>query len=166
MTISMMTGSREITESDKDAIYDAMVVELLEIRPEKFFFGGARGSDTFALEAAAELKKEANLKIELMAVVPWTVDEQPVKARAIIEKNADKVIELNHNSQPGSCEGYFARNKWMVNKADRCRVFWNGDNGGTKRTAELAREADLHIRVTKLGKEALAEIKKLALEME
>lgn len=151
MVVSMMTGSRDIDGRDAGTIKRGMADELFDAEPERFLFGGARGSDTVALKEAGRLVGDYDLPVELIAIVPWTLEDQPNDAIPVMEQYADRVIELEHDTPVGTGRGYFARNDEMIGRADRCRVFWNGESGGTHKTAESAVDAGLVVRVHELG---------------
>jgi uncharacterized phage-like protein YoqJ len=149
---TMMTGSREVVANYVGpVIQDGIGDELFEVEPDTFYFGGARGSDTLALVAAGNLKNEFDVTTELVVVVPWTLEDQPSAVRPAVTEHADRVVELEHEAPVGTGRGYHARNEWMIDQADRCRVFWNGESSGTKATAEKADEAGLTIRVHEIG---------------
>lgn len=151
MVKAMMTGSRDITDRDWPVIGNAIQDELIEQRPDEFFFGGAQGADSVALSNASIFRKEDEIDVTLTVVVPWTLEDQPAKVIPVIKDCADRIVELEVDVPIGRAAGYHARNEWMIERADRCRVFWNGQQGGTQSTAEKARDAGLHIRLHELG---------------
>lgn len=151
MVVTMMTGTRDIEESDHGVIQRAVHDELAEVQPEQFLFGGAQGSDSVALKSAGTLKDQFGYDTELVVIVPWTLEDQPDDAIPVIEEYADRVIEMNHDSPVGSAPGYHARNDELIDRADRCRGFWDGESSGTESTLEKADENGLHIREHPLG---------------
>jgi len=163
-TATAIFGSRDITKSGRQTIHEGMTEELMEINPDRIYFGGARGSETAALEAAGTIKEKFKIAVTLVGVVPWKVDDQPEESVAAINKYADKVIELEYEKPVGTEADYQKQNQFNIKRANRCRIFWDGKDEKTQRTAELAHEAGLHIRVNLLGEAARDEIRSLAEE--
>ncbi len=140
-----ISGKRDISEEARWVIGKTLT-EILTSRNdvEAIIFGGARGTDTVALECAYKIKQELNMTFELVVVVPFKVDKQPREAREAIERYADRVIELN---LPLSKGGYFKRNEEIVKMADLIIAFWDRKDGGTWHTIKTARKFGKEIKI-------------------
>ncbi|MBE1537073.1 hypothetical protein [Actinomadura algeriensis] len=107
----------------------------------RFHLGGATGIDTLAL-----LWLGSETKAELVVAVPAQVADQPTDARRAIaavraEGRLGEVIELGG---PLRTEGYFARNRWMVDRSDFVIGFprQGTKTGGTWYTLEYGANQD------------------------
>lgn len=101
------------------------------MRAERYFFGGARGADTDALEYVSRTQPAT----ERIVVVPNRLEDQPIAAQAVIRQNATKVIELGNHGP----DRYQIRNQYMVDHADRVVAFTDGrKTGGTFNTVQYA----------------------------
>ena len=99
---------------------------------KQYYFGGARGIDSDALEHIAKTQPQSIRTV----VVPNRIIDQPVSSRAIIQKHATEIIELR-NSGP---DHYMIRNRYMVDNATRVNAFYDyRGRGGTFNTIEYAR---------------------------
>ena len=103
--IVAFTGIRDLGKGDEDAIGRG-VFALLARGVTSMRFGGARGADTVALEAAGDAP------IERVVVVPYQVADQPWVAQQAIKRHATRVIELGYT--PGDKKAYHIRNGWLV----------------------------------------------------
>lgn len=143
-----ITGSRDIPEGRREVIDEKMATLVDDPDVDVIHFGGARGTDTIALIAAAERRK--NARSEFVGVVPWTIDEQPKSGQKALDNFADKIVELEHSAPTGTGGGYQARNVEMIDRADRIVAFWNGEPGGTKNTIDAARDSGKPVEVIEL----------------
>lgn len=142
-----ISGKRDICENARGVI-EKTLREILTSRSdvEAIIFGGARGTDTFALECAYKIR--GDLKVpELIVIVPFKINKQPREAREAIERYADRVIELD---QPFSKGGYFKRNEEMVKMADLLIAFWDRKDGGTWNTIKTARKSGKEIKIVEV----------------
>jgi len=125
MSSIAFTGNRDYT--DTGALYRG----LDGVSADTYYFGGARGADTDALQYIAKTQPAS----ERIVVVPNRLADQPVAVRSIIQRDATRIIELG-NSGPGR---YQVRNQYMVNHADRVVAFTDGrKTGGTFNTITYA----------------------------
>lgn len=98
-----------------------------------YYFGGARGVDSDALEHIARTQPRSIRTV----VVPNRLIDQPASARAAIDRFSTHVIELK-NTGP---DRYMLRNKFMVDNSDRVAAFYDfRGRGGTFNTIEYARD--------------------------
>lgn len=143
-----ITGTRDVTPEGRKKIEDALA-EIITSRDdiEAIIFGGARGTDTIALEIAHKIRQDTNKVFELVVVVPFKINKQPREAREAIEKYADRLIELD---QPFSMGGYLKRNQEMVRMADLVLAFSDKRDGGTTHTIDIARKFRKEIKVFEL----------------
>lgn len=144
-----ITGTRNVTPEGRDLI-KRVLSEVIASRNdiEAIIFGGARGTDTVALECAYEIRVEQKRNFELIVVVPFKIEKQPRAAQDAILKYANRVIELN---LPFSMGGYHKRNEEIVKMADMILAFWDRKDGGTSHTIERARKHGKEIKVIELS---------------
>ena len=127
--IIAVTGIRDLDEA---SVLDVELATLdAAIASTQMRFGGADGSDTVALESA-----HGRTRCEV--IVPARVVNQPAQAREAIWACADAVVELKHPSFPRP-EAYYARNRRLVDGANRLLAFTDGQKrGGTYWTIRYA----------------------------
>lgn len=120
------TGNRDY--SDRAALYQG----LDDLKADRYYFGGARGADTDALEYISKTQPLS----ERIVVVPNRLEDQPAAAQAVIREHASFVIELKNEGS-----GRFqARNMYMVDRADQVVAFTDGrESGGTYNTIQYAK---------------------------
>lgn len=147
-TVVVVAGSRNFNHSVDNMIIEMGVAELLQIRRQELRFGGARGTDTVALNIAATLPHDV-----LHVIVPARVANQPAEARTIIRRSATRITELGLN--PASPASYFQRNMAMLDGADGLLVFWDGKSRGTQHVIEAAEAASVPVQIEPLvGRES------------
>jgi hypothetical protein len=126
-------------------------------------FGGARGVDTVALVAAHDARggdarrwqNGVGVAPKLVVIVPGTVAQQPIGAKAAIARCADETIELGLDVQRAA--SYHTRNGKMITEG-RLRdpaespivcAFPTGDaTGGTRNTMKVAAQWGLTVEET------------------
>lgn len=124
--IIAITGHR--VYQDPAALYRG----LDQLSARQYYFGGARGVDSDALEYIARTQPGSVRTV----VVPNRVIDQPISSQAIIKRHATEVIELR-NTGP---DRYMIRNRYMVDKSTRVNAFYDyRGRGGTFNTIEYAR---------------------------
>jgi len=97
-----------------------------------YYFGGALGIDTDALEYISKTQPRSSRTV----VVPNRVLDQPAKARALIGQYATKIIQLR-NTGP---DRYLIRNRYLVDNTKRTVAFYDfRGSGGTYNTIQYAR---------------------------
>jgi predicted amidophosphoribosyltransferase len=127
-----ITGIRDLARRSYPTVEIAILEALAVPGLTTLYFGGALGVDSVALEAAGPYAHA----VDLVVVVPFTVDKQPREAQWVIETWADKIVELK---QAFSKSAYLRRNDEMVRRADRVLAFTDGhDSGGTAYTIRKA----------------------------
>lgn len=120
-----ITGNRDY--ADPAALYRG----IDRIGARQYYFGGARGVDTDALKYIHQTQPEAIRTV----VVPNTLADQPVAARAAIKQHATNIIELKNSGT----NRYQLRNKYMVDRADKTVGFYDyRGRGGTHQTINYA----------------------------
>ncbi|MFD0857201.1 hypothetical protein ACFQ07_33670 [Actinomadura adrarensis] len=134
ITGTRSTGHRELEE------YRALFEEF--IRPfalagVRFYLGGATGIDSLAL-----LWLAGETDVTLSVVVPAKLVDQPADARHAISSvresgRLDELVELGGETRT---PGYFARNRWMVDRSTFVIGFPHSDTGGTVYTLGYAAE--------------------------
>lgn len=124
--IIAITGHRDYP--DRAALYRG----LDSMEADHYYFGGARGVDSDALEYIARTQPDAVRTV----VVPDRLADQPIQARIITERYAQNVIELG-NAGP---DRYMIRNRYLVDNSTEVRAFYDfRGRGGTHNTIEYAR---------------------------
>jgi hypothetical protein len=95
-----MSGIRELSEESVPDVELAMADELA-LNPSEIRFGGARGSDTVALEAICGSHPR------LSVFVPFSLNDQPVEAAEAARRCATHIVELH---LPKSRSSFLRRN--------------------------------------------------------
>lgn len=133
-----ISGIRDVSEKSLATVEETMakLQDASQLR-----FGGARGVDTWALRAVAELEPSASLVV----IVPYCVSDQPSEAQKAIRAYADHVIELR--LRPNR-RAYLHRNDVLIETADRLVAFTDGRrSGGTSYTMRQAKELGIPVEV-------------------
>lgn len=113
-----------------------------------FLSGGAMATDIFAAEAVLALKKRFP-QITLEMVSPF--DGQAEKWSRAYQARHDELFELADvvtvisHEYTRSC--MFLRNRYLVTNADILVAAYDGQDGGTKMTVELARREGLQVLI-------------------
>jgi predicted Rossmann fold nucleotide-binding protein DprA/Smf involved in DNA uptake len=147
-----ITGNRNTTTNDLHTILGAIEGLVCDPSVSAIYFGGARGADTIALNAALSIKEAIGRDdINLVCIVPDTVDKQPVETREV-SKQADKLIELGNTiTTSDGYSSYHARNHYMVNSSTEVVAFWNGDiRSGTWSTIKYAKAIKKPVTIVKI----------------
>lgn len=132
--IVAITGHRYYP--DRAALYRG----LDSMKARQYYFGGAQGVDTDALEHIARTQPGSVRTV----VVPNRAIDQPVSTRVITERYATNVIELR-NSGP---DRFMIRNRYMVDNSTRVNAFYDfRGKGGTFNTIEYSRSIGRPLKV-------------------
>jgi len=138
-----VSGIRDLHPDDVPVVR-RIVGEVARERPACIVFGGARGTDTVALLAAAQNAPE----IERLVIVPGWIDDQPRDAAAAIRECATEVRQLR---LPLAARSSFQiRNLAMLDAADALLAFWDGAKGGTANTIAAARRRGMRTEVVRV----------------
>lgn len=109
---------------------------------DTFLVGGARGVDTWAMEAVSALKYH-NPAVRMIAALPYPGHNpfQEAEARQhyqILLARCDKIVYVSESFHAGC---FLARNRWMVDHAGRVLAVWNGGRrSGTAQTVRYAQK--------------------------
>jgi predicted Rossmann fold nucleotide-binding protein DprA/Smf involved in DNA uptake len=144
-----ITGNRGIT-TDDEAVVRARVRELaLDPTVAVLFFGGARGADTVALDAALAARKGGRPR--LVVVLPDTLEAQPRDTWATTRR-ADERLELGRPIRAEDrWRAYHLRNRRLVEEATELLAFWNGEpRSGTASTINLARKRGIEVELVRV----------------
>ncbi|MBR6917102.1 MAG: DUF1273 family protein [Clostridia bacterium] len=137
------TGHRpEKLEYPDDKIKELLRGEIkktLDIGYTSFISGMARGTDIWAAQIVAEIKKDRG-SIRLICAVPYPgVQKKWGKewraAFDMVVECADEVIFISESSSIGCFQ---KRNEWMVDHSDRLIAVFSGAKGGTYNTVLYA----------------------------
>ncbi len=129
-----ITGHR--VYPDRSALFSG----LDRFRAREYYFGGARGVDSDALQYIARTQPNSIRTV----VVPNRVIDQPTGARAVIRANATRVIELRNTG----ADRYMIRNRFMVDRATRLQAFYDyRGRGGTYNTIEYANSIGRNVTI-------------------
>jgi len=113
---------------DRAALYRG----LDTMRARHYYFGGARGVDTDALEYLGKTQPGSVRTV----VVPNRLIDQPVATRAITKRYASNIVELKNSG----ANRFMIRNRFMVDKAHKLNAFYDfRGRGGTYNTIEYAK---------------------------
>lgn len=144
----VVSGHRELADGDDAVIRETMARFIGYGEFDYIMFGGARGTDTFALAAALDLRSTSPKPLTLVVVVPDILVAQPRETTAISER-ADRVIELRHPiTRDDNFWSLRHRNEFMVDwvfPEGRLLAFWNGEKSGTANAVYYARSAGLEV---------------------
>ena len=140
--IASITAHRDVTASDVAIIQDAMRTLVAHPDVDAIYFGGARGGDTIALQAALYFRQ--GQRPWLTVVVPDRVESQPEETRAWT-RQADEVIELrNAITSKDHFISYTIRDRYLVDVASYLVAFFNGNHKtGTGKTVRMAEKVGL-----------------------
>jgi len=116
------------------------VLTLIKNGCTVFYSGMAMGFDIIAAETVLLLKKQSNLPIKLICVLPFknqkcTFSDFWCKKHDFILNNCDEKIVLYEDYFKGC---YQRRNKYMVDNSDCVLTWFDGKSGGTKNTIDYA----------------------------
>ena len=121
------------------AVLSHVILRLTELGGTYFISGVARGFDTWVAEEILKLRKE-NKDISLECAIPfpgqadsWEKADQ--KRRYKILTATDESVIISEQYSRGC---FFARNRYMVDKADVVVCAFNGKSGGTAYTVDYA----------------------------
>lgn len=143
--IIAITGHRDY--GDPAALFRG----LDQLRAREYVFGGARGTDTDALNYLAKTQPGVRRTV----VVPDRVQHQPAAARRSIGLHADQVIEMRNKG----ANRYQLRNEYMVRRSTHVRAFYDGrGRGGTYNTIEYARRTGKPLSITDINTRDINEI--------
>lgn len=108
-----------------------------------FISGVARGFDTWVAEEVIG-RRETNSNIYLECAVPfpgqadlWEEEDQRRRYKILV--SADKAVVVSERYRRGC---FFARNRYMIDKADLVVCAFNGQSGGTADTVKYALKHD------------------------
>jgi len=122
------------------------IVMLIDQGYSHFLSGGAMATDIFAAEAVLELKEHYSI-ITLEMVSPF--DGQADRWNRAYQARHDELFELADvvtvisHAYTRNC--MFQRNRYLVTNADILVAAYDGQEGGTKMTVELARREGVQV---------------------
>lgn len=117
---------------------------LDRLNAREYYFGGARGVDTDALNYISRTQPGSVRTV----VVPNRVIDQPFISQEAIRLHATRVIELRNTGS----DRYMIRNRFMVDKSTHLRAFYDfRGRGGTYNTIEYARSRGTNFDVYPLN---------------
>jgi uncharacterized phage-like protein YoqJ len=122
-----ITGSREFLTFAPDELFSSVLGAFVGYK-RMWLLGGAIGVDQLATEWLLSKKEQ------VIAVVPFTVREQPKVVHGTLTK-VGQCIDLQLRK---SKKAYIDRNEFMVNRSSTVIAFWNGEKGGTWSTIQFA----------------------------
>jgi hypothetical protein len=149
--IASVTAHRELIESDLSIIHSTMRALVSHEEIDAIYFGGARGGDTEALQAALYFRGKSP-RPWLSVVVPDTLDQQPLNTHHW-SKKANEVIELrNPITKTDGFNSYTVRDQYLVDVATFVVAFFNGNYAsGTGKTVRMAEKVGLEIHKIPIG---------------
>ena len=129
-----ITGHRPQRLCGKEMeVYKWFKEKFAELRPEEVIVGMARGVDQVAAQAARDMK------IPYLCVYPFRKKSFGFEEHLLVENSAG-VIYLADKYIEGC---YTARDRYMVDRADKVLAVWDGKpGGGTYYTMNYANDND------------------------
>lgn len=116
---------------------------LDQLRAKQYYLGGAKGIDTDALEYLGRTQPNTQRTV----VVPNRLANQPVSTQVITKRYSTQIIELKNTGS----DRYMIRNRYMVDRADHLRAFYDHrGSGGTYNTINYARAQGKQVSITSL----------------
>ena len=138
------TGHRPDVFADSSAARAAVFQAARTLVAERFVVGGQRAVDTWAAEAANELKVPFTLLLPL-PLTDFTADWLP----------ADRDVLLEHLKLASDVQilgGYTERNRMVASSCELLVAVWTGRRGGgTAETIEFAAQLGTSIREIRLA---------------
>lgn len=151
--VCCFTGNREIPSYQLKYVIDRLNEEIANAIANgytHFISGMASGTDLIALTIAAEYKKKGK-DIHLEAAIPH---RSRLQSKNKIFQDAlskcDTVVVLSEEYHK---DGYFTRNRYMVDRSSMVIAVSNGKKGGTGYTIHYARCANKQINLISLSQE-------------
>jgi hypothetical protein len=147
--IASITAHRDLAPSDAAVIQGAMQTLVAHPSVDAIYFGGARGGDTIALQAALYFRQ--GQRPWLTVVVPDRVEKQPVETHFWTRK-ADEVIELrNEITKADYFQSFTIRDRYLVDVATYLVAFFNDNyKTGTGKTVRMAEKDGLQVHKIKV----------------
>lgn len=116
---------------------------LDKLQARQYYFGGARGADSDALEYIAKTQPVSSRTV----VVPNTLAAQPVSTQGTTSRYATEVIELKNTGT----DRYQIRNRYIVDHSNRVAAFTDGrKSGGTYNTIQYAESKGVPVDIQPL----------------
>ena len=113
---------------------------LDNLQARKYYFGGARGADSDALEYIAKTQPGTTRTV----VVPDRIVNQPAAAQGTTARYATEVIELKNKGM----DRYQIRNRYIVDHSNRVAAFTDGrKSGGTYNTIQYAKSQGVPVDI-------------------
>lgn len=144
-----ITGNREVTSGDILLIKEAMKTICLDKNVKSVRFGGARGTDTIALNYSLMFKKEFSRDdLQLIVYLPDMLEKQP-KSTWEITSQADEVVEMkNEIKREDGWASFRKRNEKIVSEPTNLLIaFWDGQiPSGTYDCMNKAKEKNVQIK--------------------
>lgn len=103
-------------------IHGAGIIKDLSIKT--VYVGGALGIDTVMLKTLRAFREKLKAELPYLIVVcPCTIAELPEEARAVAERCADRIIELeNRITVEDKFSAFFIRNEYMVDRVRKIKA--------------------------------------------
>ncbi len=141
-----ITGHR--TYPDRGALFKG----LDQLHAKQYYFGGARGVDSDALEYISRTQPASQRTV----VIPDRLSRQPRATIGITQRHATRVIELGNTGT----DRYMIRNRYIVDKSQHLRAFYDyRGRGGTFNTINYARSQGKPVSITSMVETDLSRFK-------
>jgi len=116
---------------------------LDQLHAKQYYFGGARGVDSDALEYLGRTQPGSMRTV----VVPNRLSDQPRLTIGITKRYSTRIIELKNTGT----DRYFIRNRYLVDNTDHVRAFYDHrKTGGTYQTINYAHAQGKPVTITSL----------------
>ncbi|MHA4818298.1 LOG family protein [Streptomyces aculeolatus] len=138
VTITGTRATRHRRHSDFAGLFGAYLAPFAADEASVFYLGGAKGIDTLALTWLAE-----NTAVQLVVVVPGTLDQQPAEARSALDRHQARIAQIIElRAEALNTEAYHTRNRYMVDRSGMTIGFPHagGAGSGTWQTLDYTAE--------------------------
>ncbi|MBQ9845411.1 MAG: DUF1273 family protein [Oscillospiraceae bacterium] len=117
----------------------AEIISAIDKGYTDFYVGGAIGFDTLAAKVLLELRMEGySIKVHLIYPFDGFTDKFPAKDKAVYDTLLPKFDTVTCASKARGKEGFYKRNRCLVDVSSHCIAYMTKEQGGTAYTFNYA----------------------------
>ena len=124
----------------KEAIY-----KVLELGYTHFLCGMAKGFDLLCADVLLNIQAQEKHNINLTAVLPFDGHGFSGKWGQLHKTVKDYADQIVITSPEYSSACFYFRNRYMIDNSNFLICYWDGKEGGTAHTVQLAKDSQLEI---------------------